>query len=109
MQRFIEPICQQPTRLTEALGRVQGPSELAARLVNSGSLSHPDSRPSAGKTPCQKHATAVRQNDPKRVVDVLADYSTLEVGKRWEALKKHAGRAKLLGRVGILGEADRLR
>jgi len=92
---------------TEALRRVQAPSELATRLVNSleGRVTQVADQVVANAL--SEARQALQKHDPKRAVDVLTkssdakDYAKLEVRQSWQDLKKHAGRAKLLGRVGI--------
>jgi tetratricopeptide (TPR) repeat protein len=92
---------------TEAMRRVQGPSELATRLINRLEARVTQVADQVVANCLSDARQALQQHDPRRAVDALAessnakDYSTLEIRKSWQELRKRAGRAKLLGRVGI--------
>ncbi len=94
-------------RQAEAIRQVQDSAGLATRVVSSleGRVTQVADQVVANSL--SEARQALQQHDPKRAVDVLAeasnakDYSTLEVRQNWQELRKQAGRAKLLGRVGI--------
>jgi serine/threonine protein kinase len=91
----------------EAVRRVQDPSELATRLVSSLEARVTVVADHVVARATSEARSALQERDPKRAVEVLADssaakdYSTPDVRQDWQALKKQAGRAKLLSRVGI--------
>jgi len=92
---------------TEALRRGQAPSELATKLVSSLEARVTQVANQVVANALSEAHLALQQQNPTRAVDVLAesssakDYAKLEVRQKWSALRKQAGRAKLLGRVGI--------
>jgi len=92
---------------SEAMLRVEPPSELAARLVQSlqARVTQVADRV-VTNCAAQAHA-ALQVHEPKQAVDILAsanvakDFSTPEIRQTWKSLKKQAARAKLLKRVGM--------
>jgi len=92
---------------TEAVRQLQDPSELATRLITSLEARLTQVADQIVAHALSEARQALRQQDPKRAVDILAESSSakdhvkLEVRQSWQELKKQAGRAKLLGRVGI--------
>jgi eukaryotic-like serine/threonine-protein kinase len=92
---------------TEAMRTVPNPSELATRMVNTLDARVIQVADHVVANSLSEARQALQQRDPKRAVEILAgtnnakDYATLEVRQDWQALKKQAGKAKLLGRVGI--------
>jgi hypothetical protein len=92
---------------SEALRGLHNPSVFATKLTN-----RLEARVTEVATNLVLHCIAearqaLQQRDPKRAVAILAradtaeDYAKADVRKSWHELKKRAGRARILGRVGI--------
>ena len=92
---------------TEAIRRVQDPLGLATRVSNNLEARVTQAADQVVVNALSKARQALQEHDPKRAVDILGesndakDYAKLEVRQSWEELRKHARKAKLLGRIGI--------
>jgi hypothetical protein len=95
---------------TEAMRRMQPPSELATRLVEilvdriAQAADHV-------MTSCMSEAnSALQRHDPKHAIAALAsanlakDFATPEIRKNWQTLRNESAKARLLKRIGILTE-----
>ena len=91
----------------ETMRQVKNSAELTTRLANMLETRVTQLADQVVANALSEARQALRQHNPKRAIDVLVEssdatnYSTLERRQNWQHLRRLAGRAKLLGCVGI--------
>jgi hypothetical protein len=86
---------------------VQAPSELAAKLTTSLETRMTQVADRVVTNALAEARSSLQKHDARRAVSLLnaaaaaTEFSTSEVRREWEYLKKQAGKARLLARFGI--------